>query len=84
MINALSLVDALLMLGRFARVVAMTIAEGETIESFIIRFKVCKETRINLSKLIVSPVYGNTALAKNLQASAVTSARLILPGRLIT
>ena len=84
MINALSLVDALLMLGRFARVVAMTIAEGETIESFIIRFKICKETRINFSKLIGSPVYGNTALAKNLQASAVPSARFILPGCLIT
>ena len=42
MVDALSLVDALLMLGRFARVVAMTIAEGETIESF----KVYKETRI--------------------------------------
>ena len=59
--------------------VAVTIAEGETIESFKIGLRF-----IQNQEVVVSPVYRNTALAKDLQASAVPSTRLILPGGLET
>ena len=71
MVNALSLVDALFVLGGLAQVVAGFLKSYNGICSMNIKEELTK-----------SPVDGNAALAKDLQASAVDGAGFILPGRL--